>query len=86
MLVAVCAIDNLVKGTGWAAVQSMNLALGWPEDEGLSIVGWRHDLHQTGLRTRERHRAGWFRAAGIPPLGIKKSGAPDLALVFPPRP
>ena len=39
VLVAVCAIDNLVKGTGGAAVQSMNLALGWPETEGLTIVG-----------------------------------------------
>jgi N-acetyl-gamma-glutamyl-phosphate reductase len=39
VFVAVCAIDNLVKGTGGAAVQSMNLALGWPEIEGLSIVG-----------------------------------------------
>ncbi|BBZ76314.1 N-acetyl-gamma-glutamyl-phosphate reductase [Mycolicibacterium anyangense] len=39
VLVAVCAIDNLVKGTAGAAVQSMNLALGWPETEGLSIVG-----------------------------------------------
>ncbi|MDO3398416.1 N-acetyl-gamma-glutamyl-phosphate reductase [Mycolicibacterium neoaurum] len=38
-LVAVCAIDNLTKGTGGAAVQSMNLALGWPETEGLSTVG-----------------------------------------------
>jgi N-acetyl-gamma-glutamyl-phosphate reductase len=38
-LVVVAAIDNLVKGTGGAAVQSMNLALGWPETEGLSIVG-----------------------------------------------
>jgi N-acetyl-gamma-glutamyl-phosphate reductase len=37
--VAVAAIDNLVKGTGGAAVQSMNLALGWPETEGLSVVG-----------------------------------------------
>jgi N-acetyl-gamma-glutamyl-phosphate reductase len=37
--IAVAAIDNLVKGTGGAAVQSMNLALGWPETEGLSIVG-----------------------------------------------
>jgi N-acetyl-gamma-glutamyl-phosphate reductase len=37
--VAISAIDNLVKGTGGAAVQSMNLALGWPETEGLSIVG-----------------------------------------------
>jgi N-acetyl-gamma-glutamyl-phosphate reductase len=39
MFIAVCAIDNLVKGTGGAAVQSMNLALGWPETEGLSVVG-----------------------------------------------
>lgn len=37
--VAIAAIDNLVKGTGGAAVQSMNLALGWPEAEGLSAVG-----------------------------------------------
>ncbi|TDO16867.1 N-acetyl-gamma-glutamyl-phosphate reductase [Mycobacterium sp. BK086] len=39
VMVAVCAIDNLVKGTAGAAVQSMNLALGWAETEGLSIVG-----------------------------------------------
>ncbi len=39
VLVAVCAIDNLVKGTAGAAVQSMNLALNWPETEGLSVVG-----------------------------------------------
>ncbi|GAB90460.1 N-acetyl-gamma-glutamyl-phosphate reductase [Gordonia rhizosphera] len=38
-LVAVGAIDNLTKGTGGAAVQSMNLALGWDEAEGLSTVG-----------------------------------------------
>jgi N-acetyl-gamma-glutamyl-phosphate reductase len=37
--IAIAAIDNLVKGTGGAAVQSMNLALGWPETEGLSAVG-----------------------------------------------
>ncbi len=39
VFVAVCAIDNLVKGTAGAAVQSMNLALGWPETEGLTVVG-----------------------------------------------
>ena len=39
VLVSVCAIDNLVKGTAGAAVQSMNLALGWPEGDGLSTVG-----------------------------------------------
>ncbi|GAA3690388.1 N-acetyl-gamma-glutamyl-phosphate reductase [Gordonia hankookensis] len=38
-MVAVAAIDNLTKGTGGAAVQSMNLALGWDEAEGLSTVG-----------------------------------------------
>jgi N-acetyl-gamma-glutamyl-phosphate reductase len=37
--VAIAAIDNLVKGTAGAAIQSMNLALGWPEPEGLSVVG-----------------------------------------------
>ncbi|MBV9321819.1 MAG: N-acetyl-gamma-glutamyl-phosphate reductase [Mycobacterium sp.] len=37
--IAIAAIDNLVKGAGGAAVQSMNLALGWPETEGLSVVG-----------------------------------------------
>ncbi len=37
--IAIIAIDNLVKGTGGAAVQSMNLALGWPEAAGLSTVG-----------------------------------------------
>ena len=38
-LVAVGAVDNLAKGTGGAAVQCMNLALGLPEDAGLSTVG-----------------------------------------------
>jgi N-acetyl-gamma-glutamyl-phosphate reductase len=37
--VIVCAIDNLVKGTAGAAIQSMNLALGLPETTGLSIDG-----------------------------------------------
>ena len=38
-LVVVAAIDNLTKGTGGAAVQCMNLALGLPETTGLSTVG-----------------------------------------------
>lgn len=37
--IAIAAIDNLVKGTAGAAVQSMNLALGWTETDGLSTVG-----------------------------------------------
>ncbi|HYO39581.1 MAG TPA: N-acetyl-gamma-glutamyl-phosphate reductase [Nocardioidaceae bacterium] len=38
-LVAVAVVDNLTKGTGGAAVQCMNLALGLPEATGLSTVG-----------------------------------------------
>lgn len=34
----IAAIDNLVKGTAGAAVQSMNLALGLPETEGLPRI------------------------------------------------
>jgi N-acetyl-gamma-glutamyl-phosphate reductase len=38
-VVTVTAIDNVVKGTAGAAVQSMNLALGLPEIAGLTTVG-----------------------------------------------
>ncbi|MBS45781.1 MAG: N-acetyl-gamma-glutamyl-phosphate reductase [Nocardioides sp.] len=38
-LVAVGAVDNLAKGTGGAAVQCMNLALGLDEGTGLTSVG-----------------------------------------------
>ncbi len=38
-LVAVGAVDNLAKGTGGAAVQCMNLALGIDEGLGLTSVG-----------------------------------------------
>ncbi len=38
-LVVVTAIDNLTKGTAGGAIQSMNIALGWPETTGLSTVG-----------------------------------------------
>jgi N-acetyl-gamma-glutamyl-phosphate reductase len=38
-VVAVAAVDNLVKGTAGAAVQCINLALGLPEVLGLSAVG-----------------------------------------------
>ncbi len=38
-LVAVGAVDNLAKGTGGAAVQCMNIALGLDESAGLSTVG-----------------------------------------------
>jgi N-acetyl-gamma-glutamyl-phosphate reductase len=38
-VVAVLAMDNLVKGTAGAAVQSANIALGLPETAGLSVNG-----------------------------------------------
>lgn len=37
-LVALCALDNLVKGAAGSAVQSMNVALGWPETAGLDMI------------------------------------------------
>ena len=37
-VVTICALDNLVKGTAGAAVQSMNLALGLPETAGLTTT------------------------------------------------
>jgi N-acetyl-gamma-glutamyl-phosphate reductase len=38
-VVAVAAVDNLTKGTAGAAVQCLNLALGFPETTGLPIAG-----------------------------------------------
>ncbi|MEE1929127.1 N-acetyl-gamma-glutamyl-phosphate reductase [Streptomyces sp. TRM 70351] len=38
-LVAVSAVDNLTKGTAGGAVQSMNIALGLPEELGLPTTG-----------------------------------------------
>jgi N-acetyl-gamma-glutamyl-phosphate reductase len=38
-VVFVCVIDNLVKGTAGAAIQSMNIALGFTESLGLSADG-----------------------------------------------
>ncbi|MGW0562399.1 N-acetyl-gamma-glutamyl-phosphate reductase [Streptomyces sp. NPDC003016] len=38
-VIAISAIDNLTKGTAGGAVQSMNIALGLPEDTGLSTTG-----------------------------------------------
>ena len=39
-LVALCAIDNLVKGAAGQAIQCMNLMLGHPEATGLPTVGY----------------------------------------------
>ncbi|HMV97989.1 MAG TPA: N-acetyl-gamma-glutamyl-phosphate reductase [Anaerolineales bacterium] len=38
-LVAMCAIDNLMKGASGTAVQCMNLMMGWDETLGLEFMG-----------------------------------------------
>ena len=38
-VVVISALDNLVKGTAGAALQSMNLALGFEESAGLTSNG-----------------------------------------------
>ena len=38
-IIALCAIDNLVKGAAGSAIQSMNIARGLPETEGLTFPG-----------------------------------------------
>ena len=38
-LIAMSAIDNLTRGTAGQAVQSLNIALGLPEDQGLTTIG-----------------------------------------------
>lgn len=39
MLVAACAIDNLVKGSGGQALQCANIVLGFDETAGLAVTG-----------------------------------------------
>ncbi len=38
-VIAVSAIDNLVKGAAGQAVQALDAAMGWPETDGLDLVG-----------------------------------------------
>ena len=38
-IVVVAAVDNLAKGTAGGAVQSANIALGLPEELGLTTIG-----------------------------------------------
>ncbi|MER5745573.1 N-acetyl-gamma-glutamyl-phosphate reductase [Streptomyces sp. NPDC002225] len=38
-IIVISAIDNLTKGTAGGALQSMNIALGLPEETGLSTIG-----------------------------------------------
>jgi len=38
-IIAMCAIDNLMKGASGTAVQCMNLMSDWDEAEGLKFAG-----------------------------------------------
>ncbi|MDQ2690838.1 MAG: N-acetyl-gamma-glutamyl-phosphate reductase [Chloroflexota bacterium] len=38
-IIAICAIDNLMKGAAGSAVQCMNLMMGWDETAGLEFMG-----------------------------------------------
>ncbi|HVR30292.1 MAG TPA: N-acetyl-gamma-glutamyl-phosphate reductase, partial [Thermoanaerobaculia bacterium] len=38
-VVALCAIDNLMKGAAGTAVQCLNLMMGWDETLGLGFPG-----------------------------------------------
>jgi N-acetyl-gamma-glutamyl-phosphate reductase len=38
-VVAICAIDNLVKGAAGQAIQCANAVMGWPETTGLPLAG-----------------------------------------------
>jgi LysW-gamma-L-alpha-aminoadipyl-6-phosphate/LysW-L-glutamyl-5-phosphate reductase len=38
-VIAICAIDNLMKGASGSAVQCMNLMMGWEETTGLEFMG-----------------------------------------------
>src|SRR5439155_10861277 len=42
MVIAVSALDNLVKGAAGQAVQNLNLAMGWPETAGLDSLRGFH--------------------------------------------
>ncbi|MCS7251598.1 MAG: N-acetyl-gamma-glutamyl-phosphate reductase [Thermoflexus sp.] len=37
-IVALCALDNLMKGAAGSAIQALNIAMGWPETTGLDLI------------------------------------------------
>ncbi len=38
-VIAICALDNLVKGASGQALQCANAVMGWPETTGLPLAG-----------------------------------------------
>ena len=75
-ITTVSAIDNLTKGTAGGAVQSMNIALGLPEETGLPA-------HRSGALTLRPLRAplNSFRASTVPRPGAAR---PERRRVRPP--
>ena len=66
-VVAMCAIDNLMKGAAGTAVQCLNLMHGWDETLGLDVPGAASDMsEQVGSGARPHHalplrgRELWF--------------------------
>src|SRR5699024_5440737 len=93
----ISALDNLVKGTAGAAIQSLNLALGLPETTGLSRrpgplrppratpPAARHLDHLPSATSLPGAPVSITRPRGFRavglPAGLKSTGAADLALV-----
>ena len=50
-MVAICAIDNLMKGAAGTAVQCLNLMMGWDETLGLELPRPAPDLTPADERT-----------------------------------
>ena len=76
-VLAIGALDNLVKGASGQAIQAANLVLGLPETTGLP--------RRSGLDAVSVTAVPGFVAGGLA-SGIKESGAPDLAIVATDRP
>ena len=66
--VVFAALDNLVKGAAGQAIQNMNLAMGWPETDGLvSAFEAAGALCRGALRERPRLQGRRARARGPRP-------------------
>ena len=70
-VLALCALDNLVKGASGQAIQCANVALGLPETTGLPLG--------RALPVSVTAPQGFVAAGGS--AGIKAGGVPDVAVV-----
>ena len=62
-VVALCAIDNLMKGAAGTAVQCVNVMMGWDETLGLELPGAASDLRRRHWTTETRRHGGDRRGA-----------------------